>query len=912
MQDPDLLMRLVDQTMIATDTTLAGPAGSLLERDGALSALTETFATVRMTKQGRLVLLSGEAGVGKTTLLRRFCDDARTVRSASSGAAATRSSRRGRSGRCSRSRRTPAASSSDARRERRAAARGRRGARARAERERPPSSFSRTCTGPTRRRSTSSGCSPGGSRPCRRWSSPATATTSSTARIRFGSCSASSRRAPASRGCKLEPLSPTRSRSSPSRTASTRTSSTARRPATRSSSSRRSPRRPARSRTRSAMPCSRAPRALSPPARTLLEAVAVVPPQAELWLLEALAGDDDRALDECLASGMLASDGDRRRVPARARAPRGRGVGRAAPEARAAPRGARSARRPAGRRTDLARLAHHAEAAGDAEAVLRFAPRPPSGRRRSARTARPPRSTRGRSASATGSRRAERAELLERALDECYLTDQNDEAIEAIEEALECRRELGDSAATRATRCAGSRRSSGARAGRPRPSARPRAPSRCSRSCRRAASSRWPTRTSRTSVARPRGHDGGARLGASARSSSRSGSATTDVAVDALIDDRRVLAGGERRRQLEREPRARAASRPRRSEVAGVATACSTLRRGRPRRHRPARADTSRPASRYCSERGLELYRLYLLAYRARLELDAGRWRSAAETAATVLRDPAHLDDSRGSSRSSCSRLVRARRGDPEVWPLARRGVGAGGADGRAAAHRAGRRGAGRGRLARGPAGRDRGGDRRRARAGAARGVRAWRAESSACWRRRAGVDDDASTATPRAVRARARRRLPSEPRERGRELGCPYEAALALAQADDDAPLRHALAELQRLGARPAAAIVARRLRERGVARPAARAAAGDARQPGRPDRARARGARARRRRAAQRRDRRAAVRLGEDGRPPRLGDPAQARRRRRADAPPPRQLGSGSFPQIGSARAQDGELSP
>ena len=30
---------------------------------------------------------------------------------------------------------------------------------------------------------------------------------------------------------------------------------------------------------------------LSPPRRRLLEAVAVVPPQAELWLLEALAGD---------------------------------------------------------------------------------------------------------------------------------------------------------------------------------------------------------------------------------------------------------------------------------------------------------------------------------------------------------------------------------------------------------------------------------------------------------------------------------------------------------------------------------------------------------------------------------------------------------------------------------------------
>ena len=47
---------------------------------------------------------------------------------------------------------------------------------------------------------------------------------------------------------------------------------------------------------------------------------------------------------------------------------------------------------------------------------------------------------------------------------------------------------------------------------------------------------------------------------------------------------------------------------------------------------------------------------------------------------------------------------------------------------------------------------------------------------------------------------------------------GCPYEAALALADADEDKPLRRALAELQALEARPAAAIVSRRLRERGV----------------------------------------------------------------------------------------------
>src|SRR5262245_13148841 len=45
----------------------------LLERDDELAALSSRFAAVRDERCGRLVLLGGEAGVGKTSLLRRFC-----------------------------------------------------------------------------------------------------------------------------------------------------------------------------------------------------------------------------------------------------------------------------------------------------------------------------------------------------------------------------------------------------------------------------------------------------------------------------------------------------------------------------------------------------------------------------------------------------------------------------------------------------------------------------------------------------------------------------------------------------------------------------------------------------------------------------------------------------------------------
>jgi DNA-binding NarL/FixJ family response regulator len=49
-------------------------------------------------------------------------------------------------------------------------------------------------------------------------------------------------------------------------------------------------------------------------------------------------------------------------------------------------------------------------------------------------------------------------------------------------------------------------------------------------------------------------------------------------------------------------------------------------------------------------------------------------------------------------------------------------------------------------------------------------------------------------------------------------ELGCPYEAALALSAADDESAQRRALDQLHLLRAGAAATIVARRLRERGA----------------------------------------------------------------------------------------------
>ena len=114
---------------------------------------------------------------------------------------------------------------------------------------------------------------------------------------------------------------------------------------------------------------------------------------------------------------------------------------------------------------DLARLAHHAEGAGEGEAVLRYSP--PAAARASSLGAH-------REAAAHYARALrfadvlpadERAELLERRAHACFLTDQYDEAIEALHRALDL---LSGAAATgsgRATHSARSQAFCGVRAG---------------------------------------------------------------------------------------------------------------------------------------------------------------------------------------------------------------------------------------------------------------------------------------------------------------------------------------------------------------------------------------------------------------------------------------------------------------
>jgi DNA-binding NarL/FixJ family response regulator len=89
-------------------------------------------------------------------------------------------------------------------------------------------------------------------------------------------------------------------------------------------------------------------------------------------------------------------------------------------------------------------------------------------------------------------------------------------------------------------------------------------------------------------------------------------------------------------------------------------------------------------------------------------------------------------------------------------------------------------------------------------------------------WRHRAGLDCGDPAGLPEPYRLEITGDAESAARW-WQERGCEYEAALALAGSGDPAALRRALDMLRGLGARPAAAVVARRLRalgERGVRR--------------------------------------------------------------------------------------------
>ncbi len=544
-------------------------------------------------------------------------------------------------------------------------------------------------------------------------------------------------------------------------------------------------------------------------AREALDAVAIASPPADLRLLRALLGEELDGLDECVASGMLAQvpggvafRHELARLAIEEAVPLNRKarLHAAALTALAEPPGT----------ADVARLAHHAEGAGDAEAVLRLAPAAAAG------------------AAAMGAHReaaaqyapalrfgealepAQGAKLLERGADACFLTDQNGEAIESMKGALDHHRRLGD------------RLKEGD-------------------ALHRLSEFLWcPGRTGESEQAAraavellealPPGHElarAYAGLAATCVDAGRLEEAVecgrralelaerlndASIAVNALATigacEFAAEGAGTLQRSLERAEQAGLAAQVGRVYVviAGAAV----------RARRPLVAKPYLEAGiDYCSDRGLELFRVYLIAHRARLELDQGRWADATSSAEAVL----------GIERTSTMprivalvvlALVRARRGDPGYSPLLAE---------------AWRLSEPTGELPRlGPV-------------AAARAEAAWLEGDSdtvgtatekplelaferrsglligelAGWRRRAEIDAHVvpGASGPYLLQLAGK---PAEAAGEWAERGLPYEAALALSEADSEELLRRSLDQLQELEARPAAAIVARRLRARGA----------------------------------------------------------------------------------------------
>ena len=182
---------------------------------------------------------------------------------------------------------------------------------------------------------------------------------------------------------------------------------------------------------------------LSPSAHAVLEAAAVIGPRIEPWLLAELTGAEAAAADECLARGMLALHGDslafrhelaRQAVLESISPPHRLVLHRMALDA---------LRSSAATRDDLARLAHHAEAAHDREAILEFAPA-------AAHQAVEARAHRAAAALFELALRygddlplAERADLLDKFSTELDTADRRPEAIEAIRQAAELWRQAG-------------------------------------------------------------------------------------------------------------------------------------------------------------------------------------------------------------------------------------------------------------------------------------------------------------------------------------------------------------------------------------------------------------------------------------------------------------------------------------
>ena len=182
---------------------------------------------------------------------------------------------------------------------------------------------------------------------------------------------------------------------------------------------------------------------LSPASRAVLEIVSVVPARTQMWLLNDTIRPDAAVLEECVSSGILRYEAD-------AIAFRHELARRAIEDSLSVHRRQSlhtlvlKALVNRGSDAPLARIVHHAAQAGDSAAVLKYAP--VAARQAAALSAHRESASHYQIALQYAGELAqeERAKLFEHRSYECFLTDQGEMALQARREALEIWKQLGN------------------------------------------------------------------------------------------------------------------------------------------------------------------------------------------------------------------------------------------------------------------------------------------------------------------------------------------------------------------------------------------------------------------------------------------------------------------------------------
>ena len=550
-------------------------------------------------------------------------------------------------------------------------------------------------------------------------------------------------------------------------------------------------------------------------AQEVVRLVAVVPTRAELWLLEEALGPEPAAVERCVAAGLLvvgeAAVGFRHELLRQAVEGSLSALGRQALNRRVLEVLAGAA----GRGVDVARLAHHARQAGDTQAVLRYAPEAAKQAAAVAAHREAVGHYQAALAAAGPLPAVARAELLEGYSVEAYLSGLAQEALEARQAALGIREaeassplQLGDSLRwlSRLSWWAGRREEAEAAAARAIAVLETLAPGQ-QLAMAYSNQSQLDMLAYRTEAAMA----WGSRAIELAR---RLGDQETLSHALTNIGSARLLTSDQRgRADLEQGFEVAAAAGLEDHAARALVNLASYDMEFRDYRHAPGDLDR---AVAFTVQHDLAGNAQYMLGGRARLRLDQGDWAGAERDAQAAL---AELEPRRQGPRAVDALVVlgllQARRGDPDatatLQEASERAFASGELQwtGQVAAARAEHAWLhGEEHLVAEEAA--------RVFELAVATAHPWFAGELAFWLGVAGTP----ASVPVKVAEPYRLLLAGDWRAAAtawRELGCPYEQALALSRGDQDQAQLEALALLDGLGARQTAQRLRRRLRQRG-----------------------------------------------------------------------------------------------